>query len=464
MTLRTRIAVAAASAVALAVLLASLGLYAATARALQGGVDRSLTELADQPGPGPGGAGFHGGPRPGRFGGAGGTVQVVDADGQVVRSGSREADRLPVTDLARRIAAGRHGASFQTVDVGDTRVRILTVPAGNGLAVQVARPLGEVDAVLGRLRGQLLVAGLLGIGLAALLGMLVSRRAVRPVEELTRLAEDVATTQDLSRRIASGQPGGRTRGLAGPRTGGQTDEIGRLADAFDRMLAQLEQARHAQQQLVADASHELRTPLTSLRTNVEVLAQLERLDLDERQHLVDDVVVQIDEFADLVGGLVELARGERPVQHPVPVALDAVVAAAVERFARTGREVVVDARPSVVLGDAERLERLVGNLLENAGKYAPTGPIEVHVGGGCLEVRDHGPGIAPADLPHVFERFYRAAGARSAPGSGLGLSIVRQIAEAHGGRAEVSDAPGGGALLRVVLPEHADGPGAPNQP
>jgi len=456
MTLRTRIAVAAASAVALAVLLASLGLYAATARTLQGSVDRSLTELADQPGPGPAGAGFHGGPRPGRFGGAGGTVQVVDADGQVLRSASRVADRLPVTDLARGIAAGGRDAAFQTVEVGDARVRILTVPAGNGLAVQVARPLGEVDAVLGRLRGQLLVAGLLGIGLAALLGMLVSRRAVRPVEELTRLAEDVATTQDLSRRIASGRPGGQADG--------QTDEIGRLADAFDRMLAQLEQARHAQEQLVADASHELRTPLTSLRTNVEVLAQLERLDLDERQHLVDDVVVQIDEFADLVGGLVELARGERPVQHPVPVALDAVVAAAVERFARAGREVVVDATPSVVLGDAERLERLVGNLLENAGKYAPTGRIEVRVGGGCVEVRDHGPGIAPADLPHVFERFYRAAGARSAPGSGLGLSIVRQIAEAHGGRVEATDAPGGGALLRFVLPEHAGTPTATNQP
>ncbi|HSK23258.1 MAG TPA: HAMP domain-containing sensor histidine kinase [Egicoccus sp.] len=433
MTLRHRITLIAASAVALAVLLASLGVYAATARTLRGNVDRSLRELAAEPGR------LHGemmGPRPGRFGGAGGTSQIVDASGVIRRSAGAVSEQLPVTTTTIRVASGESPAVFETVDVDGAPIRILTLPAGTGLAVQVARPLGEVETALAGLRGQLVLAGLAGIGLAALLGMVVARRAVRPVDELTRLAEEVAATQDLSRRIG----------------GGQADEIGRLGAAFDRMLAQLEQARSAQQQLVADASHELRTPLTSLRTNIEVLAQLERLSAEDRRQLVDDVVVQIDEFSQAIGGLVELARGERPVHRPVPVRLDEVVAGVAGRFSRGGRAIDVDIEPTTVTGDAERLERLVANLVENAAKYAPDGPIEVRLRDGVLQVRDHGPGFADEDLPRVFERFYRAAGARSAPGSGLGLSIVRQIAESHGGGVGAGNAPDGGAVLTVTLP------------
>jgi two-component system, OmpR family, sensor histidine kinase MprB len=280
----------------------------------------------------------------------------------------------------------------------------------------------------------------------------VSRRAVRPVDELTRLAEEVAATRDLSRRIGWDQP----------------DEIGRLAAAFDRMLAQLEQARNAQEQLVADASHELRTPLTSLRTNVEVLAQLERLPLDERRRLVDDVVVQIDEFADLIGGLVELARGERPSHAVAPVRLDHLVTRVAARFERSDLDLQLTLRPATVEGDPARLERAVANLLDNARKYAGDGPVVIEVDdavdGPVLAVRDHGPGIAEADLPHVFDRFYRSADARSAPGSGLGLAIVRQVVESHDGAVEAANAAGGGTRFTLRFPPPPPGHGPPPPP
>jgi two-component system, OmpR family, sensor histidine kinase MprB len=449
MSLRARIATIAAAAVAVAVLAASVGIYVATARTLAGTVDRSLVELAANETHLAARPGFRGGTRVGRFGAAGATLQVVTSSGTIVAGGVDE--RLPVGPATLETAAGRRDAFFETVTLDDAPVRILTVPLRDGVALQLARSLVEVEEVLDGLRRQLFLAGLLGIGLAAGLGTIVSRRAVRPVDELTRLAEEVAATRDLSRRIGWEQP----------------DEIGRLAAAFDRMLAQLEQARNAQEQLVADASHELRTPLTSLRTNVEVLAQLERLPLDERRRLVDDVVVQIDEFADLIGGLVELARGERPSHAMEPVRLDRLVARVAARFGRSDLDLQLTLRPATVEGDTVRLERAVSNLLDNARKYAGDGPVVVEVDDGAegpvLTIRDHGPGIAEADLPHVFDRFYRSADARGAPGSGLGLAIVRQVVESHDGAVEAANAVGGGTrfTLRFPPPPPVAGPPPP---
>jgi two-component system, OmpR family, sensor histidine kinase MprB len=433
MTLRSRIALIAASAVAVAVLAASVGIYVATARTLRGTVDQALMELALEEGGVAVGPGFRGGPRHGRFGGAGGTLQVVTEGGIILSSGG---DRLPVSEATVAAAAGQREAFYETVTVDGSPVRILTIPAQGGFALQLGRSIAEVETVLDDLQRQLLLAGLLGIGLAAGLGTVVSRRAVRPVEELTRIAEEVATTRDLTRRIGWDQP----------------DEIGRLAAAFDRMLVQLERARTAQEQLVADASHELRTPLTSLRTNIEVLAQLERLDPAERRQLVDDVVVQLDEFSRLVGALVELARGDEPAAVNEAVRLDEVVRHVATRFVDRGLDLRVVARPTVVLGDRDRLERLVVNLLENARKYGDGNEVEVEVADGRLVVRDHGPGIPDEDLPHVFDRFYRSAAARGAPGSGLGLAIVRQDVDAHGGTIAASNAPDGGAVFSARLP------------
>jgi two-component system sensor histidine kinase MprB len=220
------------------------------------------------------------------------------------------------------------------------------------------------------------------------------------------------------------------------------------------MLEALERSIAGQRQLVADASHELRTPLTSLRTNVEVLARDQPMDPEERRQLLADVQSQIEEMGRLVADVVELAReGESPPRFD-EVRLDLLVEQAVTRCRRDHPDLPIEAEvePTVVLGSADRLERAVSNLLENAAKWTSAGtPVEVRVARGEVVVRDHGPGFSDEDLPYVFDRFYRATGARGMPGSGLGLAIVRQVAEAHGGRVEAGNAADGGAVLRLTL-------------
>ncbi len=444
MSLRARIATIAAMAVAVAVLLTSVGIYVATARTLNHQTDRQLQQIADELLRGrrdafPGG----GGPRTGPYGGPGGFVQLVNRDGEaMVSAGERS---LPVS--ARTVELARSGgqvprnpdrrdAFYETVDAEGIPVRILAIEVQPGV-LQIALPVTDTVESLATLRRQLAVGGVLGIVVAAVLGLVVARRAVRPVHDLTELAEDVAATGDLTRRIdAVGD-----------------DEVGRLARTFNAMLANLEQARRAQQQLVADASHELRTPLTSLRTNIEVLEHAEQLTQEQRADLRRDVVDQLAEFGRLVDGLVELARGDQPAQAATRVDLAEVVDRAVGRvgtFARD-RDFAVTSEPTPVLAEADRLERAVSNLLDNAVKYGE-GAIEVEVADGTVRVRDHGPGIADEDLPHVLDRFYRSPEARAAPGSGLGLSIVQQVAVSHGGEVEVRNAPGGGTVVELRLP------------
>jgi two-component system sensor histidine kinase MprB len=330
--------------------------------------------------------------------------------------------------------------------IDGVHARVLDATYAGGATAQLARPLTEVDAVLSRLRAGLAILVVGGIAAAALLGRLVARASLVPVSVLTGTAEHVAATRDLSRRI---------------RAGDGEDELSRLAAAFNTMLAALERSQQAQRRLVADASHELRTPLTSLRTNLEVLADPRGgLDDADRERLRADVVSQVEELTELVGDLVDLARDDEPAADDrEDVRLDAVVLAAVERARRHAPRVdfAVDVEPCLVWGSPARLHRAIANLLDNAAKFAgATGPVEVRLrAGGELTVRDHGPGIADADLPHVFDRFWRAETARGRPGSGLGLAIVRQAAEAHGGTVRAEAAPGGGALLRLRLPAAA---------
>jgi two-component system sensor histidine kinase MprB len=263
---------------------------------------------------------------------------------------------------------------------------------------------------------------------------------VRPVTDLTETAEHVARTRDLSRRIeAQGE-----------------DELARLAASFNTMLEALDDSQRAQRRLVADASHELRTPLTSLRTNLEVLGRPGALPEADRERLRADLVAQIEELGMLVGDLIELARDGEPNGEPhEEVRLDELVACAVERARRHAPDVAfeTDLEPCVATGARGRLDRAVANLLDNAAKWSPRGgTVEVVLRDGELTVRDHGPGIAAADLPHVFDRFYRATAARGRAGSGLGLAIVRHVAEGHGGSVRAEAAPGGGAQLRLALP------------
>ena len=491
-SLRRRLTLAAAAAVAVAIALAAAITFVLVRGELRGQVDDSLRETAGElsdralvfgegpAGPGPpaippgGGPGARHGddlpprrpgeaieprllPTPGMerrlvlpappLGSAVRYAQIVGADGSVVRSPQVTFD-LPGTPGAATLARRGSGSYFSDADVRGVRLRVYTTALARGAALQVARPVEELDGVLRRLGGVLAAVSLAGVGLAAALALLVARAALKPVGELSAAAEHVARTRDLSRRIDSASP----------------DELGRLAASFNTMLEALERSMRQQRQLVADASHELRTPLTSLRTNVEVLAQADGLAEADRRRLVRDVVGQLEELTVLVGDLVELARDGEEEQLEEDVRLEEIVADAVERARRRHpeREFELDLQPTVVRGAAARLDRAVTNLLDNAAKWSPPGaPVEVAVGDGEVVVRDHGPGIADEDLPFVFDRFYRAPSARASPGSGLGLAIVRQVAEAHRGQVHAERAGGGGACLRLRLPvSDAAQPGA----
>jgi two-component system, OmpR family, sensor histidine kinase MprB len=478
MSLRRRITFASAAAVAVAVVLASVLVYVLTSNELQGQVDAQLRSRSDNlrlierhptrlhgdhlldvlAGRGgssstqqlsEGGAGRsrealrNVQPRPNQVRGY---QQLVDASGKVLfRSGAKNVT-LPVDARTRALAAGRGTSFFRNATVKGLHLRILAEHFAPGRVVQLAQPLREVDELLSRLRLVLVLLGLGGILLAALLGRVVARAAVAPVRRLTRAAEHVAETQDLSGRIAP--------------AGG--DEIGRLAVSFNAMLDALEASMgaldasvHAQRQLVADASHELRTPVTSLRTNIEILQKAPDIDAHERKLLLGDVVEQIEELTLLMNDLIDLARGEERKLEPEDVRLDAIIDEAVERARRNSPTTPLrtSLEPVLVSGVPARLERAIVNLIDNAVKYSPEGePVEIALRGGELTVRDHGPGISPEDLPHVFDRFYRGAEARGRPGSGLGLAIVRQVVAQHGGAVAAERAPAGGTLMRLTLP------------
>jgi two-component system sensor histidine kinase MprB len=440
---RARIAVASAVAVALAVVVASALVYVIAREELRAPVDEALerraAEIAARPlgiATAPDGASYLA-VRP-AFGEARGYVQLVRSDGTVLVP-PRQGTELPVTEDVLELARGGvEATSWSDVRVDGTHLRVLAFAYGPDAAVQVARPLNEVDASLERLGLFLLLVAASGVAIAALLGLVVSGAALAPVRRLTQAAERVSATRDLSERI---DVTGR-------------DELSRLAASFNTMLEALEESTRAQRQLVADASHELRTPLTSLRTNIEVLASDRALPAEERGRLLTDVVEQLGEMTTLISELIELARAEQQVIEPEDVRLDLITAEVVERARRNTPGVVfaTSLHESHVVAVPAAVERAIGNLLDNAAKWSPEGgTVEVRVDGGSVSVRDHGPGIADEDLPYVFDRFYRARSARGMPGSGLGLAIVRQVAEAHGGSVAAERADGGGTRMTLCL-------------
>jgi two-component system, OmpR family, sensor histidine kinase MprB len=343
------------------------------------------------------------------------------------------------------VAGGRSTHSLRTVN----NQRVLAVPVGPvGEALVLAQPMDQVRQTLAGLGVVLALVGAAGVVLAGAAGATVAGAGLRPVRRLTSATERVASTGDL-RPI--------------PVTG--NDELARLSHSFNVMLAAVAAARDQQRRLVADAGHELRTPLTSLRTNVELLIAASEpgahvLPEADRKEIFDDVRGQIEELSTLVGDLVELARDDAPQEANEPVDLVDVVERALQRARRRAGEVAFAERlqPWTLPGDATALERAVLNLLDNAVKWSPPGGVvrvglhPVGDGTAMLEVADSGPGIAEEDLPHVFERFYRATEDRGRPGSGLGLSIVKQVAERHGGSVRAGRSAEGGALLALQLP------------
>lgn len=361
--------------------------------------------------------------------------QCLDRSGAAITSLGVES--LPINSRDIAIAVTGRGKQIRTVDADDETWRVETVGIAQGGAVQIARDFGETERVLSALRLWLSFIVVLASAVSAFVGWLIARRSTRPLVQLTDAAEEVATTGRLDVPVpAAGK-----------------DEPGRLARSFATMLAALRQSREQQQQLVQDAGHELRTPLTSLRTNVETLQRYPNLPEETRDTILADLQSETRELGALVDELVQLATDTWDDEPEETVAVDQLVERIADRTRRrTGRIVEVDAEPFEMLGRPRELTRAIGNLVDNAAKFseAPT-VVEVTVRPGTVQVRDHGPGVALVDQPHVFDRFYRSADARSKPGSGLGLAIVDQIARNHGGSVSVSNAVDGGAIFTITF-------------
>jgi two-component system sensor histidine kinase MprB len=450
MSLRFRLLLVVATTFAIVVVGCVYAAHVSTRRELRSETDRFLLQRADDPGIA---SGFRGrGPRPGGNGVSGNKepdggpplaepdaiIQLLDANGKVVRS-IADQPAIPVDAGDKNISAHGGAPRFRTVAISGKQYRVLTVPTSGGGAAQIGRNIDGTNKVLSALDLRLLLIALAGTALAAALAWLIARRIVRPVEQLTVAAEQIAETQQLEHHIEV------TR----------RDELGRLASSFNTMLAALGSSRAQQRRLVMDASHELRTPLTALRTNIELLQRAETLDEAQRAELLDAAQVELAELSDLVAELVDLAtdvRAEEPVQQ---VELGDLIEPVVERERRrSGRSMTLSRDAEAVVNvRVSAIDRAVHNQLDNACKFSPANtPIEVDVRGGVVEVRDRGVGVAAEERALVFDRFYRAAAARSQPGSGLGLAIVRQIAALHGGTVELLEREGGGTIARLTLP------------
>jgi two-component system sensor histidine kinase MprB len=356
----------------------------------------------------------------------------------------RTFDDFPALRLGQpelEVATGSSPRSVRTIVADDgERYRVVTVPARDpGQALVLAQSLEPQQRTLAKLGVVMLLFGLAGVIGAAAAGWAVARNGLRPVRRLTAAVEAIAETEDLRPLPVEGD-----------------DEIARLATAFNKMLVALAASRDRQRQLVADAGHELRTPLTSLRTNLDLLTQAGP-DLPEaaRAELLADVRAQIEELTTLIGDLVELARDDPTPAAIETVHLDDIVERALVRARRRAPGVTFEAdiEPWSVVGEPTALERAVMNLLDNAAKWSPPdGTVRVRLADGVLTVDDEGRGIAEADRPHVFERFWRSEESRSMPGSGLGLAIVAQVVDRHSGTVSVGSSPAGGARLTVQLP------------
>lgn len=454
MSLRLKFAIAMVALAAAATFAVGLVSYAATSNELRDQVDASLVDAArrlasglppvEASGP------FGDRDKDGYRGFTQILVQVIDGNGDIVRAPGGGA--LPIGDADLRVASGevRRGSLRRDVVIDGDDYRMLTVAITTGGAVQFARSLEETQNALGTIRDQTLVIVLCMSALAAIVGIVIAQQVTRRLVRLTEVATTVATSRDLDVEV--------------PVEG--RDETGRLGKAFNEMLSSLASSKRAQQQLVQDAGHELRTPLTSLRTNVRVMQRYDELSPASRERLLADVESETKELTSLVNELVELATDRRDDQVPSTVVLGDVVRTVLERARRrSGRAIELVADDSRVVVRPQAVERAVSNLVENALKFS-SGPIEVVVDAGAVRVADRGPGIAETDLPRLFDRFYRSDAARALPGSGLGLSIVREMAEVHGGSVTAANRTGGGAVIGFQLPlatESSD-PTTPDEP
>jgi two-component system, OmpR family, sensor histidine kinase MprB len=461
-SVRSRLAAVSTVAVILGLSVAGAVGYVVTDRVLRDQVDDSLRETPinlDRPRPEgtapPDAASLcqafssSDAPSPGLF-----TVMLIQEDGTVCVDPSV----TPVVLEDADFVASRQGDSVRLRDGvfenGDAARVAVSVQDANVLVV--ARNTESVENVL----RTLLVASLGVLVLGALIALALSRwvagSALKPVTRFAEVAEDIAETGSLDQAVVSEAP---------VHAGRPGDELGRLARAFNTMTKVLAEAQLRQQRLVADAGHELRTPLTSLGANIALLRRSRSLDrplpADEEDRLLVDLSDQVHELSRLVDDLAALADSDQVSSVFTEVRLDHCVERALARArTRTDRDRFRSHLvPCVVNGDAAQLERAVLNLLDNAVKFAPGDTrIEVTVAGGLITVSDRGLGVDDEEADRAFERFWRAPGARSLPGSGLGLSIVADAAARHGGWASLAARPGGGTVARLCIPLLGDDP------
>ena len=363
-------------------------------------------------------------------------LQIFDDSRRIWAS---NVEPLPIRPENLLVAQRKISSRIATTEIAGYRMRVLTLPLRTpGRAAMFARPMDEVDAQLAglwRMSIQIFVIGVAGSGL---IGFVVAGRVVRPVRRLTEAATRVAETQNVDQPIDVKRD----------------DEFGQLASSFNEMLGALSLSREQQHRLVTDASHELRTPITSLRTNLEYMQRNSSIEEDERRLILDDVLFELDELTGLVTELVDLATDQHHMGEAECIELDELVDAVVQRHRRrTSYNIVYTATSSQVMAAPALVERAVSNMVDNALKWnPPDSSVQVRVENGSVIVSDSGPGIPVEEHEQVFERFYRTEGARSFPGSGLGLSIVRHVAESFGGQARIIDDGQPGTTIELSFP------------
>ncbi|WP_241656223.1 sensor histidine kinase [Propioniciclava sinopodophylli] len=443
--LQDRLAVLIASAVAAAVAVTGIAAYAMTLLTAYNQLDNELVDVASlTSGTVSEDLDNMGGIDTTTWRAANVIIMLIRADTHQITQPNRQVSLvLGPEELA--VARTSQGYSSRTgVDSNGVPTRIVAVPLVNQdehWALVLGRPLSSTSAMLQTTGLSLLLFGGLGAAGAAAAGYVIAKSGMAPIRHLSDAVLNITATNKLNPIDVTGD-----------------DEVADLGRSFNQMLAALGNSRERQRRLIADAGHELRTPLTSMRTNVELLVA------DERQHMLPegaraeilrDVAAQLGEFTQLVGDLVQLSREETVEAAPEPVDLRDIIESSLARVKRRGPGITWDVtlEPLYMMGEPDALERAFTNLLDNAVKFSPPdGTITVELVGDRFRVADQGPGIAEEDLPHVFERFYRSDHARTTPGSGLGLSIVAQTIQAHGGWVKAGRAPGGGAEFITRLP------------
>jgi two-component system sensor histidine kinase MprB len=445
--LQRRVAYLTAVAVALAVAVSSVAGYVTIRVSLYSALDNELINTATT---------LAKGPVAGDIRTLGGLTEAsLRAENVSVAAVRADGERYFVPDERERLVLGDDELSIARTQLGNSvrsgvssigeefRIVAVPIPGLGSYALVLGRPLEPTNDILSSLWLVLIIFGASGVIGAAVVGATVARSSLRPVRQLSAAVEHVTATKELT-----------------PIKINASGDIALLAESFNQMLRSLASSRERQAQLLADAGHELRTPLTSLRTNIDLLAAdaaSGMLKQEDRIAILGDVTAQLVEFTTLIGDLVALARDETAAS-PEPLDFRDVVTAALDRVRRRGHGLRFDVElnPFYVVGDSDMLERAVTNLLDNAVKWSPPGGIiRVQLEGDRLRVADQGPGIADADLPHVFDRFYRADTARNTPGTGLGLSIVAQTVTRHGGWVRAGRSAQGGAEFTIQLPGSA---------